>query len=105
MSTVANVVKTLEDAKVMDISIVVVASAGDPAPLQYLAPYAVVLWVNISGITACTLLLCMTTFTSTPSPIVKFPCCYAVRQREAFPGDIFNLHSVYWRGQLNLTAI
>ncbi|MBW7942694.1 MAG: F0F1 ATP synthase subunit alpha, partial [Candidatus Kuenenia stuttgartiensis] len=40
MSTVASVVKTLEENNVMDNSIVVVASAGDPAPLQYIAPYA-----------------------------------------------------------------
>ena len=40
MSTVADVVKTLEDSKVMDNCIVVVTSASDPAPLQYIAPYA-----------------------------------------------------------------
>ena len=39
MSTVADVVKTLEDSKAMDNTIVVVASASDPAPLQYIAPY------------------------------------------------------------------
>src|SRR5437588_4552724 len=39
-STVAQVVKTLEDYGAMDYSIVVSASASDPAPMQYLAPYA-----------------------------------------------------------------
>ncbi len=39
-STVAQVVKTLEDAGAMEYSIVVSASASDPAPMQYLAPYA-----------------------------------------------------------------
>ncbi|MHB0968226.1 MAG: F0F1 ATP synthase subunit alpha [Thermoanaerobaculia bacterium] len=39
-STVAQVVKTLEDFGAMDHTIVVVASASDPAPMQYLAPYA-----------------------------------------------------------------
>src|SRR4051794_1721282 len=39
-STVAQVVKTLEDSGAMAYSIVVVASASDPAPMQYLAPFA-----------------------------------------------------------------
>src|SRR5439155_10145179 len=39
-STVAQVVKTLEDQGAMDYTIVVSASASDPAPMQYLAPYA-----------------------------------------------------------------
>src|SRR6267142_1502022 len=39
-STVAQVVKTLEDYGAMDYTIVVVASASDPAPMQYLAPFS-----------------------------------------------------------------
>src|SRR5664279_4286469 len=39
-SSVAQVVKTLEDNGAMDYTIVVVASASDPAPMQYLAPYS-----------------------------------------------------------------
>src|SRR5213594_2292371 len=39
-STVAQVVKTLSDHDAMKHTIVVIASASDPAPLQYLAPYA-----------------------------------------------------------------
>ena len=39
-STVAQVVKVLEDAGAMAFTTVVVASASEPAPLQYLAPYA-----------------------------------------------------------------
>ncbi|MFH1965972.1 MAG: F0F1 ATP synthase subunit alpha, partial [Acidobacteriota bacterium] len=39
-STVARVVKTLEEYGVMDRTIVVVASASDPATMQYLAPYS-----------------------------------------------------------------
>ncbi len=39
-STVAQVVKTLEDAGAMDYTIVVSASASDPAPMQYLAPFS-----------------------------------------------------------------
>ncbi|WP_093794789.1 ATPase domain-containing protein, partial [Sporomusa acidovorans] len=39
-STVARVVKTLEDAGALEYTIVVAATASDSAPLQYLAPYA-----------------------------------------------------------------
>lgn len=39
-STVAQLAKTLEDFGAMDYSIIVTASASEPAPLQYLAPYA-----------------------------------------------------------------
>ena len=39
-STVAQVVKTLEEAGAMDYTVVVVASASDPAPMQYIAPYS-----------------------------------------------------------------
>src|SRR5579884_4208552 len=39
-STVAQVVKTLEDYGAMDYTIVVAATASDPAPMQYLAPYS-----------------------------------------------------------------
>ena len=39
-STVAQVVKVLEDTGAMDYTTVVVASASEPAPLQYIAPYA-----------------------------------------------------------------
>ena len=38
-STVAQIVKTLQDAGAMEYSIVVAATASDPAPLQFLAPY------------------------------------------------------------------
>src|SRR5690606_10406926 len=39
-STVASVVQRLTDAGAMDYTIVVSATASDPAPLQYIAPYA-----------------------------------------------------------------
>src|SRR5258706_6747081 len=39
-STVAQVVKTLEDYGAMEYSIVVAATASDPAPMQYIAPYS-----------------------------------------------------------------
>ncbi len=94
MSTVADVVKTLEDNKVMDISIVVVASAGDPAPLQYIAPYAGCAmgeYFRDNGMHAVIMY----------DDLYKHAIAYRqisllLRRppgREAFPGDIFNLHS------------
>ncbi|MCF6149130.1 MAG: F0F1 ATP synthase subunit alpha [Candidatus Kuenenia sp.] len=94
MSTVASVVKTLEDHNVMDNSIVVVASAGDPAPLQYIAPYAGCAmgeYFRDNGMHAVVMY----------DDLYKHAIAYRqisllLRRppgREAFPGDIFNLHS------------
>ncbi len=94
MSTVADVVKTLEENKVMDISIVVVASASDPAPLQYIAPYAGCAmgeYFRDNGMHAVAIY----------DDLYKHAIAYRqisllLRRppgREAFPGDIFNLHS------------
>ena len=52
-STVAQLVKELEDQGAMEYSIVVAATASDPAPMQFLARTQAVRWVNISVITAC----------------------------------------------------
>jgi len=94
MSTVAGVVKTLEDNNVMDNSIVVVASAGDPAPLQFIAPYAGCAmgeYFRDNGMHAVIMY----------DDLYKHAIAYRqisllLRRppgREAFPGDIFNLHS------------
>ena len=79
-STVAQVVKTLEDAGAMDYTIVVSASASDPAPMQYLAPFsgcAMGEYFRDSGGTRCA---CTTIFRSTPRRIARFRCCCAVRR-------------------------
>jgi F-type H+-transporting ATPase subunit alpha len=94
LSTIADLVRTLEEHKAMDYTTVVVASASDPAPLQYIAPYA-----------GCT----MGEYFRDKGKhaVVMYDDLYkhalAYRQvslllrrppgREAFPGDIFNLHS------------
>ena len=94
MSTVAEVVKTLEDSKAMDNTIVVVASASDPAPLQYIAPYAGCAmgeYFRDNGMHALIIY----------DDLYKHAMSYRqisllLRRppgREAFPGDIFNIHS------------
>jgi F-type H+-transporting ATPase subunit alpha len=94
MSTVAQVVAKLEEEGAMDYTIVVVASASDPAPLQYIAPYAGCTmgeYFRDSGRHALIVY----------DDLSKH--AWAYRQvslllrrppgREAYPGDIFYLHS------------
>src|SRR6202795_1665841 len=93
-STIAQVVKVLTDAGAMDYTIVVAASASEPASLQYIAPYA-----------ACAM---GEFFRDTKRHAVTFyddlsKHAQAYREislllrrppgREAFPGDVFYLHS------------
>jgi F-type H+-transporting ATPase subunit alpha len=93
-STVAQVVKTLEDYGAMEYSIVVAANAADPAPLQYIAPYsgctmgeffrdsgrhALIIYDDLSKQAAAYRQL---------SLLLRRP-----PGREAFPGDVFYLHS------------
>ncbi len=93
-STVAQVVAKLEEEGAMDYTIVVVASASDPAPLQYIAPYAGCTmgeYFRDSGRHALIVY----------DDLSKH--AWAYRQvslllrrppgREAYPGDIFYLHS------------
>ncbi len=93
-STVARVVKILEDAGAMDYTIVISAAASTPAPLQYLAPYAGAAmgeYFRDNGMHALIIY----------DDLTKH--AWAYRQvslllrrppgREAYPGDIFYLHS------------
>ena len=93
-STVARVVKTLEERGAMDYTIVVAATAADSSPLQYLAPYAGVARAEhfmYQG-KAC---LCVY------DDLTKHAAAYRAMSlllrrppgREAYPGDVFYLHS------------
>lgn len=99
-STVARVVKTLEDAGAMDYSIVVAATAAESAPLQYLAPYAGVAMAeyfmyrkNAQGQGGH----CLCVY----DDLTKHAAAYRAMSlllrrppgREAYPGDVFYLHS------------
>jgi F-type H+-transporting ATPase subunit alpha len=93
-SSVAQVVKTLEDFGAMDYTIVVSASASDPAPMQYIAPYA-----------ACAMgeyfrdtkrhALCIYDDLSKHAVAYREISLLLRRPpgREAYPGDVFYLHS------------
>ena len=93
-STVAQVVKTLEDYGAMEYSIVVAATASDPAPMQYLAPYsgcAMGEYFRDSGRHA----LCIYDDLSKHAAAYREISLLLRRPpgREAFPGDVFYLHS------------
>src|SRR5437773_5603235 len=93
-STVAQVVRTLEEADAMRYTIVVAASASDPAPLLYISPYS-----------ACTIgeffrdsgrhALCVYDDLSKHAQAYREISLLLRRPpgREAYPGDVFYLHS------------
>jgi F-type H+-transporting ATPase subunit alpha len=93
-STVAQVVKTLEDHGAMDYTIVVSASASDPAPMQYLAPFsgcAIGEYFRDSKRHA----LCVYDDLSKHAAAYREISLLLRRPpgREAYPGDVFYLHS------------
>lgn len=93
-STVAQIVKTLEDSGAMDYTIVVAATASDPAPLQFLAPYtgcAMGEYFRDNGMHALIVyddLSKQATAYRQMSLLLRRP-----PGREAYPGDVFYLHS------------
>src|SRR6187455_343746 len=93
-STVAQVVKTLEEAGAMEYSIVVAAGASDPAPLLYISPYSACTigeYFRDSGRHA----LCVYDDLSKHAQSYREISLLLRRPpgREAYPGDVFYLHS------------
>jgi F-type H+-transporting ATPase subunit alpha len=93
-STVAGIVEVLRAAGAMDYTTVVVATAADPAPLQYIAPYAgtamaeYFMWKGEAT-------LCVYDDLSKQAAAYRQLSLLLRRPpgREAFPGDVFYLHS------------
>ena len=93
-STVAQIVKTLEDAGAMEYTTIVSATASDPAPLQFLAPY-----------TGCTIgeyfrdkgMHALIIYDDLSKHAVAYRQMSLLLRRppgrEAYPGDVFYLHS------------
>jgi len=93
-STIAQVVRTLEEFSALEHTIVVAASASDPAPLLYIAPYvgcAIGEFFRDSGRHA----LCVYDDLSKHAASYREISLLLRRPpgREAFPGDVFYLHS------------
>src|SRR6516165_1487855 len=94
LSTIAQVMKVLEDAGAMKYTTIVVASASEPAPLQYIAPYAGVTmgeYFRDSKRHA----LCIYDDLSKHAAAYRQLSLLLRRPpgREAYPGDVFYLHS------------
>jgi len=93
-STVAQIVKILSDAGALEYSIIVAATASDPAPLQFLAPYsgcAMGEYFRDNGMHALIIyddLGKQSVAYRQMSLLLRRP-----PGREAFPGDVFYLHS------------
>src|SRR5690348_8170862 len=93
-STVAQIVKTLEDSGAMEYTTVVAATASDPAPLQYLAPFAGCTlgeWFRDNGMHALII------YDDLSKQAVAYRQMSLLLRRppgrEAYPGDVFYLHS------------
>jgi F-type H+-transporting ATPase subunit alpha len=94
-STVASVVERLKSAGAMDYSIVVVASASDPAPLQFIAPYAGCAIAEHFMYEEGKATLCIYDDLSKQAAAYRQMSLVLRRPpgREAYPGDVFYLHS------------
>jgi F-type H+-transporting ATPase subunit alpha len=94
-STVATVVERLKEAGAMDYSIVVVASASDPAPLQFIAPYAGCAIAEYFMYEEGKATLCVYDDLSKQAAAYRQLSLILRRPpgREAYPGDVFYLHS------------
>jgi F-type H+-transporting ATPase subunit alpha len=93
-STVANVVATLEKYGAMEYTVVVTASASESAPLQYIAPYAGVA-IGEEFTYAGGHVLCVYDDLSKHATAYRQLALLLRRPpgREAYPGDVFYLHS------------
>ena len=93
-STVAQIVRSLEENGAMDYSIVVAATASDPAPMQFLAPYTAAAmgeYFRDNGMHA------LVVFDDLSKQAVAYRQMSLLLRRppgrEAYPGDVFYLHS------------
>src|SRR5262245_61457088 len=92
-STVAQIVKTLEDNGAMEYSIVVAATASEAAPLQYLAPYAGCAMAEFFRDNGMHSLIIYDDLSK--QAVAYRQMSLLLRRppgREAFPGDVFYLH-------------
>src|SRR5450755_3438399 len=93
-SSVAQVVKTLEDYGAMEYTIVVSASASDPAPMQYIAPYAACAMGEFFRDTKRHALVIYDDLSKHAASYREISLLLRRPPgREAYPGDVFYLHS------------
>ncbi|MBF7081550.1 F0F1 ATP synthase subunit alpha [Desulfallas sp. Bu1-1] len=93
-STVANVVQKLKDTGAMDYSIVVSATASDPAPLLFIAPFAGAAMGEEFMENGKHVLIVYDDLTKQAAAYRELSLLLRRPPgREAYPGDVFNLHS------------
>ncbi len=94
-STVASVVEKLEEHGAMEYTVVIVANASDPAPLQYIAPYAGCAMAEYYMYDKGMDTLCIYDDLTKQANAYRQLSLLLRRPpgREAFPGDIFYCHS------------
>jgi F-type H+-transporting ATPase subunit alpha len=94
-STVAAVVERLKDNKAMEYTTVVVASASEPAPMQYIAPYTGCTMAEYFMFDEKKATLCVYDDLSKQAAAYRQLSLVLRRPpgREAYPGDVFYLHS------------
>src|SRR4026208_1614846 len=93
-STIAGVMKTLQDAGAMEYTIIVAASASDPAPLQFYAPFAGAAIGEFFRDTGRPALIIYDDLSK--QAVAYREVSLLLRRppgREAYPGDVFYLHS------------
>ena len=93
-STVAQLVRTLEENGAMEYSIVVAATASDPAPMQFLAPYTGCAMGEFFRDNAMHAMICYDDLSK--QAVAYRQMSLLLRRppgREAYPGDVFYLHS------------
>ncbi|ATJ90129.1 ATP F0F1 synthase subunit alpha [Acetobacter senegalensis] len=93
-STVAQLVRLLEEKGALQYSIVVAATASDPAPLQYLAPYSACAMGEYFRDNGMHALICYDDLSK--QAVAYRQMSLLLRRppgREAYPGDVFYLHS------------
>ena len=93
-SSVASIVESLEEAGAMDYTIVVCASASDPAPLQYIAPYAGAAMAEFFMYQGKHTLIVYDDLTKQAQAYRQLSLLMRRPPgREAYPGDVFYCHS------------
>ena len=93
-STIASVMKTLQDNGAMEYTVIVAASASDPAPLQFYAPFAGAAIGEYFRDTGRPALIIYDDLSK--QAVAYREVCLLLRRppgREAYPGDVFYLHS------------
>lgn len=93
-STVAQVVKTLRDAGAMEYTIVVAATASDPAPMQFMAPYSGCAMGEFFRDNSMNAVIFYDDLTKQATAYRQMSLLLRRPPgREAYPGDVFYLHS------------